>query len=570
MDISGIDINFIEIFDLSYTVAEAVFDTKPDTAPANVQKKIRKWIDKTYISDASYPARVMQFVGKDVSDADLIAFTKACHDHIKANGTGKKQLFDKFSADLSAEVKEAIWAILERDNTAKIMKCGEDAKIIIENHVGFYRTLMLLGASCLPEGKFDYLSFENGSLIKPDGEYRLIGTTVNWEDDTEIPFAIRFADAKVEVSVFRADEQTFLRSPWEHLQCIINLIFEKYSLPGDHLNDREKELLPLVSELTKLAYFAHIPEELDHDGFPVMREYIKNHGFDELLPLFDILENDTADSKKKFNVGQKIIAKLNTVKYEPLWRELYELIVSSQANYPSMAEALCPSELLKETRENIQTLMESHGYSGTYPNFSKRGSLKGVRLIDSYDMSYFIVNEKDTVHHIHCTEEYVSGYLNIEFLCGAQMLRKNETSGDIYSCLFNAKGRRVFSTVSYESEHTDLDGNIVSEDLERRVLLATKRAELKKLTKEEREEITGFEISYFKMFLLVLLLMGIPFGIFMTLGMMAIAVITCLVAGQPETIPSMFTDIPWWALFLLTFGLFGGAMGVVTVLSKSK
>ncbi len=256
-------------------------------------------------------------------------------------------------------------------------------------------------------------------------------------------------------------------------------------------------------------------------------------------------------------------------KYEPLWRELYNLLVKTQKEYSSKA-SVAFSELLDETRNNIQKLLESHGYSGTYPDFVKSGAIRGIRLADSYGMSYFTGTEKNVVYHIHCTEECFNKHLMIEFICGTKLLRKNDTAGDAYSCLFNAKGRSFFQTISYESDYINNDGELETNNLEQRVQIAVKKAELQKLTKEERKAIVGCDIPYLILFFLVFFVMGGLFGIFMTLGMALLAVLTCLIVRQPQAIPSIFMDIPWWALFLLAWALFGGAMGVITILAKRK
>ena len=62
MNISDIDINFIEIFALSYTAASDIFEVDPVTASSKMKRKIRKWIDKIYVSDAKYPTKVMNYI----------------------------------------------------------------------------------------------------------------------------------------------------------------------------------------------------------------------------------------------------------------------------------------------------------------------------------------------------------------------------------------------------------------------------------------------------------------------------------------------------------------------------
>lgn len=571
MDISEIDINDIELFDLSYVIAKDVFRAEPVSASANKQKKIRKWIEKTYLAGETFPQKVMQCIGKEVSNEDFFEFLKACHEQVQLNGTQKKQLFDKSSAGLTEEVKSAIWTLLEQAvYFGNIRKVGNNAQIDVDYSAGCDRTLTLINAAGIPEGKFDCLSFENGSLVKQDDEYRLIGEAENYEESLSAPFAISFTDAKVDVTLFRADEQLFIETPWTYLQSVAGEILYKYMLPGKYLNDREKELLPLIAEISKLSYWAYIPDEYKSADFSHIKAYIVKFGYSELLPLIERLEKEFFNDNKKSRIIKKLVYKLNNQKYEPLWRELYNILVESQTAYPSKAVVCCPTELLNETRSDIQKLMESHGYSGEYPDFVKKGAIRGVRLADSYEMSYFIGAERNVMYHIHCTEEYFDEHLTVQFVCGTELLRKNETAGDIYSCLFNAKGRRLFQTVSYESEHINLDGENETDDLEQKVQIAVKKAELTKLTKEERKAMGDFGISYWKLYLSVFVVMGGLFSVFMTIGFMLIAVAACLIFAQPQTIPSMFTEVPWWKLFLLTWVLFGGAMGIVTVLAKRK
>ncbi|MCH5303294.1 MAG: DUF3878 family protein [Ruminococcus sp.] len=571
MDISKIDKNLIERFDSSYTIAEYVFGVEPIAASAKTQKKIRKWIEKNYIGDEIYHQNVMRYIGKEVSDKRFLEFIKACHDQIQLNGTRKKQLFDKFSVDLTEEVKNAIWELLEYDvYCSNVRKAGNDAQINVGYTTGCERTLTLVNASGIPEGRIDCLSFENGAFIKQDDEYILSGEVENYEEDLSTSFSIRFTDAKIDTPLFRADEQLFLDTPWDYLESIAGAILDKYILSAEYLNDREKELLPLIAEISKLSYWRYIPDEFKSADFTQLKFYIIRFEYNELLPLVEVLEKEFFDENKKERIIKKLVSKLNTQKYEPLWREIYNILVKSQENYKSKETVCCQKELLKETRSNIQRLMEFHGYSGQYPDFTKKGSTRGVHLAESYDMSYFVGAKKNVVYHIHCIEEYFNEYFTIQFLCGTELLKKNENAGDIYSCLFNAEGRRLFQTISYESDRVNFDGERETDDLEQRVQIAVKKAELIKLTKKEREEIMGYDFTYWKLFLLVFIGMGGLFGIFMTIGLILIGIVLCLIFAMPQKIPSMFLEIPWWSLFLLAWVLFGGAMGVITVLAKRK
>lgn len=53
MNVSDIEINFLELFDLSYDIAHEVFGVNPIEASPTQQKKIRTWVEKTYHSKHS-------------------------------------------------------------------------------------------------------------------------------------------------------------------------------------------------------------------------------------------------------------------------------------------------------------------------------------------------------------------------------------------------------------------------------------------------------------------------------------------------------------------------------------
>ena len=448
-----------------------------------------------------------------------------------------------------------------------------DAILEIVSGSAYTWSITLRNATCIPDN-YDCLCFSKDSLIeKEDNTYILKGTKNNWDDDIyDDPFAISFTDAIVNINVFNATEQPFMTSPWLHLFSIASVILDKYYLPGDYLNDKEKALMPLLSELCQLCYWARIPEEYQNLKFPLLKECIRHMHYDELLAPLDKIASEYENYKKIHRLKDSYISTLNNIKYEPLWRHLYNLIVESQASYPSRINFYCTKEQLEEKRIEIQKLMEQYGYLGTYPDFVKHGKITGLHLAESYDLSYFVGHEKNVIFRIHCTEDYFNEHISIQFLCGTEMLRKQNISSDIYACTFKGKGRRFFNTVTYEEcfQDTDNDNNISSHNLETYIHIATKRAELKKLSKEESIQLTSVDISYLRLFLSIFIIMGGLFGIFMTVAFIAMAALCALLFGQPEVIPSMITEIPWWICLVFCWIGFGGIMGIITVLVKRK
>jgi len=569
MDVSGIDFNYLELFDLAYTIAQGIFDTEPATASLKTKKRIRRWVLKTYCDDASFPRQVEAYIRKDVSDEAFIDFLKACHDHVQTHGTHQKQLFDRSAAELPKDVKAALWSLFETGSYFTIRPEGENAVISVDFGSCYERTLTLKNVACLPDGDA-MISFENGSLVRQEGLYVLVGIQESWEEEMETPVAVRFTDASVKVTLSRADQDLFSDTPWLHLTATASAILDKCFLPGDYLNDREKALLPLLAQLSRLSYFARIPEQFRDDGFAELKQYFKKHDCPKPLALLEKLEALPADSAKADRLTVKLLAMLNQKAYEPLWRELSRLISDSQADYPSLVGIKCASELLEKTRLDIQRHMEENGYSGTYPDFVKLGSVDRIHLAQSYGMNYFVCWEKRVACHVHCTDAFFNDHLVVEFLCGTQILRKDETPGDIASCLFHSGGRSFFQSFTYGGGFRDETEETNADHLAALVRIATKKAELKPLSKQEHDELDDLHISWWRLFLSVFVIMGGLFGLFMTMGIAVVCALMILLFDGPGRPLEVLAAVPWWLVFVFAWVAFGSCMGIITVLAQRK
>lgn len=538
-----------------YETATAVFDVEPVCASAKVQKRIRKWAEK-YRLDGKNAA---QYIGKNVSDEVFIGLLKECYDKIQTEKAYDRQIFDGLSADFTDETKSAVLKLFGNYiyyNDISII--GTDVHINVDVSAGYIVTLILQNASGAPEGEFEYLYFDENSLKKKDDEYIIFGKADCYED-SPAPFEIHFSGLKTDIKLFKPGLCSFDLTPWAQLKSVAGSVLSRCSLGVNYANEYENKLMPLAAEICKLEYFFYIPEESELNDFRILKSYIVKHGFNELLPFINKLKNVGLNEKKKERISKKLIDKLNTQKYEPLWRELYNLFDDVQADYPSYADLFVSPQLLEKTRTDIQKLMESHGYSGQYPDFIKKGSLHGVHLAESYDESYFVGAKKNAVYHIHCNEESDMQCLNIEFVCGTEFLKKGETPGDIYSCMFNAKGRRLCQTVCYDS-------NI---SLERKANIAVKKAEIKNLTKEERKESCFYDTrSLLFIFSFFFLAAGGAFGVLMTAGFMIIEAVLCLIFADLQAFIPIFLDTPWWAILFGSWILFGLIMGIITAISK--
>ena len=129
MDISKLDINHIELFGLAYSVAREVFDVEPIKATEKIQRKIRKWVNKTYVDGNNLSKKVLNFIDDSKSNFEFIEFLAECSKHIEEHGTWKKQLFEKVAIDFSEDVKKAFIHLFETMQYCETVKKQED-KII--------------------------------------------------------------------------------------------------------------------------------------------------------------------------------------------------------------------------------------------------------------------------------------------------------------------------------------------------------------------------------------------------------------------------------------------------------
>lgn len=571
MDLSTIDFNFIELFSTIYSSAQIIFKEDPLKATAQKQKKIRRWIEKKELSGLDLPKSAAPFIAPAVEDADFIAFFKACDDHIKQHGTYQKQLFDRHSAALSKEVQAALWELIDEGHlsTGSFEKRGEDAIFRLDFGGGDDRLLILKNATGLPNGHIDALTFSaTPALCRKEEGYCLFGIGENWEEEIEIPFSIFFTDAELEVYLYRADEALFGGTPWDHLLQIATDILAKRELPGAPLNALEQEALPLLYELAKLTYWAKIPKEYQESGFPLLKAEAEALGFPELPPRFDAIKSISPESFHAFNSIGKLLSTLNLKKYEPLWRALFERIQKTQEDYPSRKEQdTALQKERKEARRIIDKQLKAHGFEGEFPHYYRFAPMRSLHFANSYDISYLAGWHPRAAFHIHCIEEPIENGFIIEFLCGNALLRKGEQSKDIWACLFNAKGRSFYQHFFYQFDGAENSMEELKRALPIYTQVAAKRAELAPLTKAERKELCGFD-GAFSAFLLPFLLMGGLFGLFMTLGMMLFAIIMGFFEGQSPAY--MLQGFPWLMIFLLSWILFGGAMGLISAFASRK
>lgn len=501
------------------------------------------------------------------------AYLHATFDLGKSIAKEKENKFELDFVALDASSKSALKHLLEIEFWPEIKVVGSDIKIITDDTPAFRRILTLKNTDAVPMGKEGHCC-QNLAMVlnKEKNRFCFYGELEDPVDELVVPFALTFENAEVEIEVYNScSNMTLWGNPWDFLRTISFAISMKADLPGDYCNAKEKELLPLIKEIVALEYWMELPEQ-ELFSFRELKKSAHHYGYNKAEILLNKLETIKPGDNGFYKTVKKLITILCEKQCEPLWRDIYNKIAKSQAEYPNKVDSLCDKELLINVRNDIQRLMESKGYIGTYPDFVKHSVLNGIHLEHSYNMTYFVGMEKRAVYHIHCYESFEENdYLSIQFLCGTAFLKRNEaeTDVDVYDCLFNAKGRRFFHTVHHYIP-LQIKEDTQADNLETSITIAVKKAECVKLTKFEQKEYYGKTIPGWGMFWWIFLIGGGMFGIAITLIMMLLCIITTAAFGLFADIPEMLKTMPWGLLLAIGWIGFGGTMGIVEVLAHRK
>lgn len=560
-DISKLSSEEIASFAGLYLHATVVFGGEPLEAPVKKQQKIRKWVRR----------QEKGMLHQLPEGVDALQCMKACADLANTQEREKEERFDRHTARMDEASVSAIKHLLQYEFWPYAKQVGSDLEIVVDDTPAYRRILTLKNVDAAPREKEGYYC-QNLTLVyqKEQNRYCICGELEDIIEETVQIFAMTFESAAVKVEAYNAcDNVTVWENPWDFLRTIALGIGMKADLPGDYCNAREKALLPLIREIVALEYWISLPEQPCF-SFAALKELTARYGYQKAEAMLAKLETLKPGDAAYYAATKKLMDALSEKQCEPLWRQVYGEIADSQAEYPNKVDALCDKTLLADLHRDIQSRMEAAGFSGTYPNFVKVGQLKGLHLEQSYNMTYFVGMEKRAQYHIRCTESFEEeGHLTIQFLCGTALLKKDEEETDVYGCLFNAGGRRLFRTV-YHDIPLDPSSDAKADDLDTSVTIAVKKAQCIKLTKAEKKEYYGQMIPGWGTFLWVLLIGGGMFGLIMTLCSMLFCIVATAAFGLFADIPEMLRVMPWGLLLAIAWVGFGGAMGVVEVFARRK
>lgn len=536
------------------------------------QRKLRKRVNELYeFRSDEFPEDIRNFIEKG-SDTEVLSFLKNCSARYKSLLEVKQNTFDREISALDETSREALVFIFDKLGYWPPTEIsGDTIKVYIE-YIGSCRRDLTLKNVLGFDSALISASIENCKIIfnKDEKRYFVCGEAEHIDGSIDVNFS--FEDAEVNFSVFdQCRSFVGTENPWDFLCIISHSICAKADLSADYLNEKEKRLLPLLRDIVQVQY-----PNFEDDDIPSLYELeslFKSHGCEEavtLLTKFRKVCSETNSYLKSSKIGTKLFNLLSQKKYEPIWREIFEKFRESQAEYSGQADVWCDEKLLKCTREEVQRLMESKGYEGTYPDFVKYGEIKNVRLAQACNMTYFVGFEKRVKHFVSCVEFFEENdSLTIQFLCGTALLKKDDEEKDVFGCMFDSKGRRFFDSLNHRIPLNHEDEDEVC-DLETAVSTAVKKAELLKLSKAEMRAYNGYIVPGFRYFLFVFLIFGGIFSIGMTLMMMLITVNITFLFGTWADVLDMLKSIPWMLILAIGWIGFGGVMGLIETLARRK
>ena len=274
MDISKLDINHIELFGLAYSVARDVFDVEPIRATEKNQRRIRKWVNKTYFDDNDLPKKVLAFIDDSKTDSEFIEFLAECSKHIEEHESWKKQLFEKVAIDFSEDVRKAFIHLFETMQYCETIEKQESKILLTLDESDSYKRKLILHTS--KENlidNFDLFEFSDAQIVKEENGYKLICVAGNFEAEKSVPISIYFDQATTEIDVYRADRRDFNDNPWESLAFMASDILEKDYLGVEYFNQKEQDLIPLLKELRALSVWAPLYDE-ETPNFEILKQYL--------------------------------------------------------------------------------------------------------------------------------------------------------------------------------------------------------------------------------------------------------------------------------------------------------
>lgn len=405
--------------------------------------------------------------------------------------------------------------------------------------------------------------YEELSLSKKGNGYILQGKALkfNYDSDEDIELIIEFDDLKIDVKTLKTHfDLSFVENPWENLTYFASCIYEKVITPYLIENSKEKELEPLLKELNYLnVYINDFQKGIRLDK---LKDFLPKSK--KIENLFNKIEN-CKNENQYFKRAKKLLNALWDKKYENSFRQILTLLEQSQLEYKER-EIKTPKGL-EDEHKRIDNVLKDSGYSGEYPYYKKQAKITGLHFKKSQDEIYLAGNKKANIS-VRCVDDILDDQGNIRF-CICTLFDENISySVDEYSCVFAQKGKAFFADeiITYEINGDEkinfLQDNKIITDI------VCKRAEFKKLTKEEREYSLNAKTKYSIIAsFLTCLVLGVLFGVIMTICFVAVEFLATLFTGMINEFIPLLISTPWWIVFLFCWLTFSTVTGIIVLIA---
>lgn len=519
------------------------------------QSRARRALEKRFADQiTAFPDEIRSYFSAQTSDSDLLAFLYACLDEVSLRYRENRTPQALVLEPLGKEMQHALMAFIEdEDECFELMEkwpvsLREDGKIALRvvNQQAYAQTVVLENASMeLDFSEYPYLM---PGQIRREGDMYILSA---FAEDAEVD-ALRFTGGTVETTYYDCTKEpaVFSASPWDMLRAIAWQIQSKAELPGDHCNQLEKELLPLMSEIRLMGS----PKK--EQKFPCLLELASQCGYD--VPKL---------AKKLGRLRYLALeTQLNNCEYETLWRVIYERICQSQKAYPTKLELQEDQSEVEQLKRQITELFHGQGFLGDYPDFYKTGDLSGLHLVEVQNQPYICGMEKNARMHIHCfPSQWWDGPIHMSYLCGIAFQKASTSVKDAFGCLFRDRGQRLGWWV-----YDFVSGTVPKGRNLQLAKIAAKKVQMQKLTKEERALTSFGSTKPLPLFFQWFFLSGTLFANLMVAAFMAMGALILAVFGHGHEIVELLGEFPWTVMWLSCWLGFGLPMGIISILAKRK
>ena len=489
-----------------------------------------------------------------LTDEEFFDFLQTCfNERLRRYRAERDSEFERLAV-FGEKVRLA--AVEATDNDTPSLEYRDGTVTITVNEGAFYIRLKLHGVTEFTEDfNIENIFFAKFDYDEETGKYLFVSDDI----DSTIRFA--FTEAEAEFLPYDAlGVRAISSSPWPTLSVACGCILHKSMLVPELLCEREKELLPLIREISTLIF---AEEDIKFDN---LRAIAKKHGLKKIEKALSKIEKKKS-FKRRFDGTRMLPKRLNHISNIKMWREIYDMIAESQKDYPKAVDIVFDVDEVTSVRERVTKILYDRGYSGVYPCFTKPLKPRKFLCFLSHGMHYISLGEKRMQARIHFAES--SDEIPMLRACsGTVFYRKNELVDDFFSFAFDARGRRYYAGSNITEFKSD------NEELEKVVNIAAKKAEFEQLTKEEKARDkkprypTHYQISLkndWKLFLFIILFSivvgGGLFFIGMTLFSFLIEVI--LQGFTAEAISEFFKMDSLLYFAAMSFLGFGGLFGLI-------